>query len=158
VDTILSHNGTTLTGSVSVSVCAGHEADEQDVDPSCTSTATAPNGDVWALEVGDPVETSSYNITIADGSQVAVSDFVYPSFFDPQGSPPFDHVGVVSAPFTMAPGGYAIINGNPVYADKAGRLTSDRKAAGYPEWRWQMKTYYRSRTVRRIPGILAPRS
>ena len=157
VETILSNNGTTLTGSLSVSVCAGHEADEEDVDPSCTSTATAANGDVWALEVGDPVESSSYNITVADGSVVAVSDFVYPSFFDPQGTAPFDHTGVVTAPFTIAQGGYAIINNQPVYGTQSGSgRTSNLTAAGYPEWRWEMKRFPRSRTARRIPSIVEP--
>jgi hypothetical protein len=158
VETILSNGGTTLTGSLSVSVCAGHEADEEDVDPSCTATATAPNGDVWALEVGDPVESSSYDITLADGSQVAVSDFVYPSFFDPQGTAPFDHTGVASAPFTLAQGGYAIVNNQPVYGYRAGSgHTTDRKTAGYPEWRWATKTFPRSRTARRLPAIQAAR-
>jgi hypothetical protein len=157
VETILSNNGTTLTGSLSVSVCAGHEADEEDVDPSCTSTATAANGDVWALEVGDPVESSSYNITVADGGAVAVSDFVYPSFFDPQGTAPFDHTGVITAPFTIAQGGYAIINNQPVYGTQSGSgRTSNRTAAGYPEWRWKMKRFPRSRTARRIPSIIKP--
>lgn len=158
VETILSNGGTTLTGSLSVSVVAGHEADEEDVDPSCTATATAANGDVWALEVGDPVESSSYNVTLADGSVIAVSDFVYPSFFDPQANAPFDQTGVVSAPFTLAQGGYAIINNQPVYGYRAGSgRTTDLRAAGYPEWRWETKRFPRSRTARRIPAIVAAR-
>jgi hypothetical protein len=157
VETILGNGGTTLTGSLSVSVCAGHEADEEDVDPSCASTATASNGDVWALEVCDPVEASSYNVILSGGSAVAVSDFVYPSFFDPQGTAPFDHTGVVTAPFTIAQGGYAIINNQPVYgSDAGGGFTTDLRAAGYPEWRWNMKRFPQSRTVRRLPEIRAP--
>jgi hypothetical protein len=159
VETIVSNGGTTLTGSLSVSVCAGHEADEEDVDPSCTATATAPSGDVWALEVSDPVESSSYNVKLADGSQIAVSDFVYPSFFQAQGTAPFDHTGVVSAPFTIAQGGYAIINNQAVYGYRAGsgQTTTDREAAEYPEWRWKMKTFPRARTARRLPAIRAAR-
>jgi hypothetical protein len=154
VETVLNNGGTSLTGNTSVSVCAGHEADEEAVDPSCVSTATAPNGDVWALEVGDPVESSSYTVTLPDGSQVAVSDFVYPSFFDPQGQSPFDHVGAVNSPFTIAQGGYAIINNQEVFASESGGTTTDRRAAGYPEWRWKMKLFPRSRTARRLPRIL----
>jgi hypothetical protein len=154
VQTILSNGGTSLAGSVSVSVCAGHDADEEAADPSCTATATAPNGDAWALEVSDPVESSSYNLALSDGSQVAVSNFVYPSFFDTAGQPSFDHLGVVSGPFTIAQGGYAIINNQPVFGAQAGQATmADRKAAGYPEWRWQMKLFPRSRTARRLPHI-----
>lgn len=155
VETILGNGGTSLTGSVSVSVCAGHEADEEAVDPGCTATATAPNGDAWALEVSDPVESSSYNVGLADGSQVAVSDFVYPSFFDAAGQPPFDHLGVITAPFTIAQGGYAIINNQSVFGSQAGQGSStDRKAAGYPDWRWHMKQFPRSRTARRLPHVL----
>jgi hypothetical protein len=102
VETILSNGGTSLVGSLSVSVCAGHEADEEAADPSCTATATDANGNVWALEVSDPVESSSYNVTISDGSQVAVSNFVYPAFFDTAGQSPFDHLGVIGGPFTIA--------------------------------------------------------
>jgi hypothetical protein len=155
VETVLSNGGTTLTGSLSVSVCAGHEADEEAADPSCTATATAPNGDVWALEVSDPVESASYGVTLADGSQVAVSDFVYPSFFEAAGQPPFDHLGALTAPFTIAQGGYAIINNQSVFGNQAGAgATSDRQAAGYPEWRWQTKTFPRSRTARRMSHLL----
>jgi hypothetical protein len=154
VETILNAGGSSLTGNRSVSVCAGHEADEEVVDPGCNGTATAPNGDVWALEVGDPVESSTYAVTLSDGSQVAVSDFVYPAFFDPQGQPPFDHVGVVGSPFTIAHGGYAMINNQQVFAAESGGTTTDRRAAGYPEWRWQMKLFPRSRTARRLPHIL----
>jgi hypothetical protein len=155
VETILSNGGTTLTGSLSVSVCAGHEADEEDVDPSCTATATAGNGDTWALEVSDPVESSSYNVTLADGSQIAVSDFVYPSFFDPQGTAPFDHTGVITAPFTIAQGGYAIINNQAVYGNTSGSgQTTSLTASGYPGWRWEMKRFPRSRAARRLPGIV----
>jgi len=155
VETVLSNGGTTLTGSLSVSVCAGHEADEEAVDPECTSTATAPNGDVWALEVRDPVESSSYNVTLSDGSQVAVSDSVYPSFFDAAGQPPFDQLSVLGSPFTIAQGGYAIINNQAVFGSQAGqRTTTDRKAAGYPEWRWQTKGSPVSRTARRLRGAL----
>jgi hypothetical protein len=156
VETILSNGGTTLTGSVSVSVCAGHEADEEDVDPSATLTATAPNGGVWAYEVSDPVESSAYNVTVSDGSQVSVSDFVYPSFFDASGQAPFDFLGVITAPFTIAQGGYAIINNQPVYGSQAGhQATTDRALAGYPKWRWDMKKFPVSRTARRIPGLLS---
>jgi hypothetical protein len=155
VETILGNGGTSLTGNLSVSVCAGHEADEEAVDPSCQATVTAPNGDVWALEVGDPVESSSYNVAISDGSHVAVSNFVYPSFFEPQGLRPFDHLGVISSPMTLAQGGYAIINGKAIFGCQTGQQVSDdRKAAGYPDWRWQMKTVRRSRTARRLPGLL----
>jgi hypothetical protein len=151
VETILSNGGTSLAGSVSVSVCAGHEADEEAADPSCLATATAPDGSVWALEVCDPVESSSYNVTLSDGSEVAVSNFVYPSFFENGGQPPFDHLGIVSGPFTLVQGGYAIINGQPAFGSPAGQpVSADRMAAGYPEWRWQMKLFPRSRTARRL--------
>src|SRR5207302_11087429 len=58
---VLQNGGTVLHGELSIAAVASHEACEEAVDPSCTATATAPNGDVWALETCDPCEASSYD-------------------------------------------------------------------------------------------------
>ena len=58
----------------------------------------------FALEVCDPVQESYYKI---DG--VRVQDFVRPEWFEEDHKPgamKTDHLGVLDAPFTLAPGGY----------------------------------------------------
>lgn len=97
---------------IPVSSCMSHEACELTVDPTCVLTATAPNGDVWALEVADPVESSSYNAP----NGVQLSDFVGPDFFG-EGPGTLDKTGDATAAFTISAGGYAIINGNAVFGE-----------------------------------------
>jgi hypothetical protein len=137
-ETILSNGGSALSGAVSISVCSSHEACEEAVDPTCTSTSTAPNGDVWADETADPVESNSYDVTTSDGTVVAVSDFVLPSFFQEAGTAPFDKLSVLTAPFTIAQGGYGIVNNKQVFGEE------------YPEWRKTTKEFPASRTYRRL--------
>jgi hypothetical protein len=96
---------------------ASHNCEEA-VDPSCTRLASASNGDQWAIEVGDPVQNDSYDVTLASGATVAVSDFVTPQFFqDPVPGAKYDYMGVLSTPWTIAPGGYAIVNNNQVFGE-----------------------------------------
>jgi hypothetical protein len=85
---------------------ASHEVLEMLADPGPTfKTATAPNGDVWDYEICDPVESD------LDGS---MSDFVFPAFFNAASSGPWDQDKVLSGPFMIAPGGYAVVNGQTV--------------------------------------------
>lgn len=107
---------TCIQASVSISSAMSHEATELTVDPGCQATATAPNGDVWALEVGDPVESDSYSVTTTDGKTVQMSDFVGAAFFG-LGTGPLDHTGTATAAFTIAAGGYAVINGQAVQGE-----------------------------------------
>jgi hypothetical protein len=137
--TVLQNGGSALSGPVSISSCASHEACEEGVDPSCAATSTAPDGDVWALEVCDPVESTSYNVTTQDGTVVAVSDFVTPGFFAPAtagGS--YDYCHVLASPYTIAKGGYAVINEKQVFGE------------AYPAWRKATKASPVARTYRRL--------
>jgi hypothetical protein len=77
-----------------------HELLEMLVDPWATLSAQAGN-DVVALEVSDPVEGSPYSV---DG--VMLENFVLPSWFEPGSQPPYDFLGVLKAPLSLAPGGY----------------------------------------------------
>lgn len=63
-----------------------------------------------AHELCDPVEGDTYEI---DG--VPVSNFVYPAYFNPYASSDdkLDHLGKLSAPFTMTAGGYLIVRTEP---------------------------------------------
>jgi hypothetical protein len=110
VGTILQNGGSKLSGSVSVSVCASHEAAEEAADPQCTLySKPESNGNEVAIEVADPVENNSYKVQTSDGTDVDVSDFVFPSFFDPSGSPPYDQLKLVGSPFQILSGGYEIV-------------------------------------------------
>lgn len=121
-----------------------HECCEENADPDCSQYVPIPNtSNELALEVSDPVQALNYlqDATVGDETrQVPVSDFVYPSYFDPNGQPPFDKMEKLTAPFTMAPGGYQIIldaSGGTedvfakvVYtADERGRMAAEKRMA-----------------------------
>lgn len=138
VEPVLTNGGTVLSGSLSVSACASHEACEEAVDPLCGSTVQSPDGHTWCVEVGDPVQNNSYDIDLPDGTTVAVSDFVTPQFFEAAVTgAKYDYLGTLSEPFTIAPGGYAIIDNQQVLA------------SGYVD-KGQDKTWPTSRTARRL--------
>ena len=81
-----------------------HEILEIVPDPTTTRTVIGPNGRPWAYEVCDPVEAQfDPNAAIPE----RLSNFVYPSWFQIDGKPPYDADGVLTAPFSVAPGGYA---------------------------------------------------
>lgn len=112
VDDILAGGGQILTDSGdcnSVSGCASHEALEAAADPDANQYVQGPSrpeGDQWALEVGDPCQGFSY---VQQG--VSVSDFAGPGWFGRPGK--IDHLGKIQQPFTIAPGGYAIVRSAP---------------------------------------------
>ncbi len=117
---------------------ASHEVCEMTVDPNVNLSADDGNGNQYAWEICDPVESDGYMI-----GTVQVSDFVYRAWFDPSApagtrtrkgtSKGFPNL----APFTLAAGGYAIKNGKAVFGE------------AYPAWRGEMKGAG-SRTARRI--------
>ena len=91
------------------SVAASHELLEMMADPDINLAAEgfAP-GDpkrvaFYGYENCDPVQGDTYAI---DG--VSVSDFVYPEFFElnPARGAMYDHLRLVTAPFTLRPNGY----------------------------------------------------
>jgi hypothetical protein len=95
----------------SVSSVASHELLEMAADPRVdlwAPTVLPTSGVAQALEVADPVQES---YSMIDGVQV--SDFVLPAYWLTQPPPgsKFDFLGVLSAPFTVAPGGYRVIRG-----------------------------------------------
>lgn len=65
----------------------------------------------YALELCDPVEGDSYAIDV-NGTKVSVSNFVFPSWFNPQENRngiQFDYLRTLAKPFTMTRGGYMIL-------------------------------------------------
>lgn len=101
----LANGGTLYKGANSVSVTGSHELAETTADFAANLWADGPDGHDYALELSDAVEGDSYEI-----NGIAVSNFVYRAWFDPSPLPgsKFDHMGTLSAPFTMSPGGYLI--------------------------------------------------
>lgn len=94
-----------------------HEVLEALADPACNRWAQTIEGELYAIEVCDPVQSDSYAIELNDGSApVHVSNFVTPAWFDPRPDKGarFDFMGRLSRPFTMSPGGYVItMSGGP---------------------------------------------
>src|SRR5262249_16767163 len=94
------------------SVTASHELLEMLADPYINLAATVFPGNhgaymsLYAYEVCDPCELDSEGYEI-DG--VLVSDFVYPTWFEPfwaAESKRFDYLSKISKPLQLLPGGY----------------------------------------------------
>ena len=118
-----------LTGDWSVSSTLSHEVLEMFIDPACNLWAVNGQGPAYSLEVCDPVEAPTYTV-----SGVSVSNFVTPSWFDPLAptTAQFDKLSQVTAPFTIAAGGYAnYVNGGQV---------KQQWGTKYPAWRKTIKT------------------
>jgi hypothetical protein len=142
-----------------VSATLSHEVCEMIGDRYANSFCLGPQlsgGNLFCQELCDPVEALSYGINVG-GVQVSVSNFVFPSFFNPEAvSPqnlPFDYLNQLSTPFSMAVGGYQII----ATLTNEGQITSDQGqvsaklstklvfGAKMPQWRrdYVMGAYYR---------------
>lgn len=100
---------------ISVSSVLSHEALEMFGDRFANLWADGiqiPEGDEYALELCDPVESDSYSINV-NGTMVSVSNFIFPSWFNIEAvaaiNMPFDYLKKLSAPFTMTAGGYMIV-------------------------------------------------
>lgn len=108
---------------------ASHEALEMRGDESCNRYCDDGNGKLYALEVCDPVESDTYTI-----DSVVLSDFVHPAWFDPDAPSATRTRHVIGKPnlrpFQLAKGGYAIVDGNPVFADEAARERRALKGGG----------------------------
>src|SRR6202521_5426635 len=97
----------TLADKQLVSVTAAHELFEMAIDPIANLWAEAADGTEYAYEMCDPVEEDTF---LVDGIQM--SNFVHPSWFEPFKHPPgtkYDHLGLLTKPFSMTKGGYVIV-------------------------------------------------
>lgn len=98
---------TTIEAGESVSVTTSHELFEMLIDPGIQLWADGGNGTLYAYEASDAVEETTFKL---DG--VELSNFVYPSFFEPfrkLGSVKFDQLGLVKRPLQTLKGGYQIV-------------------------------------------------
>jgi hypothetical protein len=102
---------TTQQSGGQVSEVASHELLELMADPHINLTAMTGDGSrIYAVEVGDPVQGTAYDIGAPEGKSlgVQVANFALPAYFDSNSQPgrKVDFRGILSAPFTIAPQGY----------------------------------------------------
>jgi hypothetical protein len=101
---------TTLDAGESVESATSHETVELQCDIFCATWSwSSALGCLVATEACDPVQNETYTMKVSDGTTVPVSNFVTPYYFtdDPLGKP-VDHLGNLSKPFDISPGGYQI--------------------------------------------------
>jgi hypothetical protein len=111
---------TTLASQQKVSVTACHEVAEMLVDPAINLWAEGTHNELYAYEMSDAVEEVEFDI---DG--IAMSDFVYPSYFEAFREPHstrFDYCHKVTAPLELLPGGYTLIRVGGRVTQKFGSL------------------------------------
>jgi len=155
---IFANGAQALTGDWSVSSTLSHEVLEMFIDPACNLWADNGQGTAYSLEVCDPVEAPTYTV-----NGVSVANFVTPSWFNPQGTAPFDKKGQVTAAFTIAPGGYAnYMNGGHFTPAAGGYATyvqggqvKQQWGTNYPGWRKTMKSPPTAPRMARSHRILA---
>lgn len=101
---------TAVDGGDSACEVASHEALELATDPQCTySSLTADGSRLYALEVGDPVQGTGYDVGAPEGrtTGMTVANFALPAYFDPNAkTTKVDYRSALKAPFTLTPGGY----------------------------------------------------
>lgn len=150
---IILENGGTVLGVTSdpyrysVSSTVSHELLELLGDPFVNLYAQGPKNLDYAVELCDPVEAKSYFVSVGhpnDGSKtdVAVSNFVLPAFFDWEAiTGPFDFQGELSGAFTLSRGGYQIVKKDDGQIDSIW-------GEHYPEWK-KDKSHVLNRISRR---------
>ena len=152
---ILSNGGTAISFNTSnpsqytVSATLSHEVCEMVGDRFANGFSVGPQisqGNMYAQELCDPVENDSYPISVGV-VQVAVSNFIFPSWFNPEATNPknfpFDYLKKLTAPYTMDAGGYMIV----ASMSNEGQVTA-RHVFGeaMPQWR---KDYVKNELYRR---------
>lgn len=91
---------------------ASHEACEIVGNANLDLWQRDSDGALWAMELCDPVERDGYAVPVdlfGESRDVPVSNFLLPNYFRPLSPPPYDWLGRLSGPFTIAEGGYAIV-------------------------------------------------
>lgn len=90
-------------------VVASHELLETIANPALERWVSG-----WWYEVCDPVEACSYAVDVelfGQHRRVSLSNYVLPSFWHPRSPGPWDRMGLLTGPLSVAPGGYAILEG-----------------------------------------------
>jgi hypothetical protein len=103
---------TDLDYGYSLQVTLTHELFELLADPRIARCEQTSATQMYALEVGDPVEADQYAYTrpSATGVPVKISDFITERWFDTSlTTGPFDFAGHLTKPLQLLPGGYVSI-------------------------------------------------
>jgi len=100
-----SPDGSWIEGVNSVSAVIDHEVKETELDRSATQYVFDGYGRAWAREACDAVQSSTYQ----DRHGVSLSNYVHPNYFIPGAPGPYDALGVLHAPLSVARGGYVIL-------------------------------------------------
>jgi len=124
---------------LTVSTVLSHEVIELFNNPYVNLWADGTSiaqGSEYAFEACDAVEANTYQISVAAKPvvQVSVSNFLYPEWFDTATvrGRRVDHMGLLSAPFTMTQYGYMIVRQGPgtetaIYGAKYPQILKDLK-------------------------------
>jgi hypothetical protein len=152
---VLQNGGNALSDILSVCSVLSHEVIETIGDSACNRWAQQADGTEIALELCDPVESSSYEMTVTSvaGTEVSgtVSDFVLPTWFDPDAAPgATDYMALLSSPFQVQSDGYVI--------SMTGGTVTENWGETYPLWRIATKENMTSRTARRDPSVVPQRA
>ena len=116
VRTILGYGGVLLYKdqfTFTVAQCVCHELLEMIGNNQTNKWYLDNNGIFWAGELCDPVESNLIVYTLPGNIRVGLSDYVLPNWFSADSTRrPFNKLNTLSTPFSIAPGGYAIIIDN----------------------------------------------
>jgi len=124
---------------LTVSTVLSHEVIELFNNPYVnlwTDGTPIAQGSEYAFEACDAVEANMYQISVSSKptSQVSVSNFLYPEWFDTATvrGKRVDHLGLLTAPFTMTQYGYMIVRQGPgtetaIYGAKYPQILKDLK-------------------------------
>ena len=149
VDYAIRHRSNWLEGKDAISATASHEVLEMLVDPTAMDYSFNGARTLWAHEVCDPVEENLYTIRVGRRT-VPVSDFVLPAFFNAWSPGPFDHLGVLKKPFSLAKGGYAMCERARADYEKDGRRLAVVFDKSVPKWKRDQKRKGFGRTYWRL--------
>lgn len=115
---------------MTISGTAGHEAAEMLGNPSINRWRQMLDGRETPEEECDAVEGDDYLLTLSvSGLKARVPNFLLPSWFDTFGSAPFDHLGLLTAPFSLRPGGYMLVSspGGPPTPEWGNQMSEARR-------------------------------
>lgn len=125
-----------MTTDADISVSASHEVWESLVDLYCAgfelhTDAAGTKAILYAREIADAVEGTSFDVDIGDGPHVTLSNWCTPAWFTdtPPPGARFDYLGRCTAPWQIVgPDGYAVtIDGGRVLTLPEGRALKPSK-------------------------------
>ena len=116
VRTILSYGGALLykdATTFTVAQCVCHELLEMIGNNLTNKWYLDNNGIFWAGELCDPVESNLIVYTLPGNVKVGLSDYILPNWFNADSNKrPYNKLNTLTTPFSIAPGGYAIVIDN----------------------------------------------